>query len=235
MLLEQGRLRASNAADADTMSLRGLRIAWASETNEGRRLNEGKVKFLTGSDTLIGRPPYGRREVRFRPIHKLFLLTNHKPKADPQDYALWQRLHLTPFVLSFVDEPKKENERKKDPAMKEKLRAEASGILAWLIRGCLAWQKEGLKPPAVVKEATAKYREEEDMIGHFLGECCVTGQVFRVRAGELYKAYKDWCEANGHKPFAGNKFGESLLEQFNQDNSGRYRIYLGLGLKSEQG
>lgn len=140
-----------------------------------------------------------------------------------------ERLHLIPFVLSFVDEPQAKNERKRDPDLSEKLKAEASGILAWLVRGCLTWQKEGLKPPHIVKEATAKYREGEDVISLFLGEYCHIGQDYQVRAGELYKIYRQWCEANGHRPVAGNKFGECLPEQFDQDNSGRYHIYRVLG------
>lgn len=234
MLLEQGRARASNTPDSDIMALRGRRLAWASETDEGRKLNAGKVKWLVGGDTLVGRAPFGRREVNFPPTHTLCLLTNHKPKADPNDYALWQRISLVPFILSFVADPKKTNERFQDPFMANKLKAEASGILAWLVRGCLTWQKEGLKPPDIVRAATAKYRVEEDVIGRFLDECCLIGQSFQVKAGELYKAYREWCEVNGHRPLAGNKLGECLPEQFDQDNSGRHRFYLGLGLKTGQ-
>ena len=58
-----------------------------------------------------------------------------------------------------------ENER--DPSLGEKLRAEYSGILAWAIQGCLDWQREGLKPPAIVREATATYLDSEDDIGRW--------------------------------------------------------------------
>lgn len=144
MLLEQGRTRSSASPDSDIMALRGRRLAWVSETDEGRKLNAGRVKLLVGGDTLCGRPPFGKREVQFQPTHTLLLLTNHKPKADPSDYALWQRVHLIPFTLSFVDNPTGPNERRRDPYLAERLRAEASGILAWLVRGCLAWQRDGL-------------------------------------------------------------------------------------------
>ncbi len=70
------------------MNLRGKRLVWVSETDEGRRLNAGKLKWLTGGDTLTGRGVYERRQVDFRPTHKLLILTNHLPKADAADYAL---------------------------------------------------------------------------------------------------------------------------------------------------
>ena len=124
MLLEQRNSRSSAAPDSDIMGLRGKRLVWASESGEGRKLDAGKIKWLVGGDTLVGRPPYGRREISFDPTHTLFLLTNHKPKADPTDYALWQRIHLIPFTLSFVDEPHHENERQRDPYLADPLRAE---------------------------------------------------------------------------------------------------------------
>ena len=181
MLLEQGRTRSSAAPDSDIMGLRGRRLAWASETDEGRRLNAGRLKWFCGGDILCGCAPFGKREVQFKPTHTLFLLTNHKPKADPCDYALWARIHLIPFILSFVDEPRQENERKRDPYLAERLHAEASGILAWLVRGCLAWQREGLKPPDMVRAATEEYREGEDDIARFISECCVVGNGLFVK------------------------------------------------------
>jgi putative DNA primase/helicase len=230
-LLEQKGDRNSNAPDSDIIALRGLRIAWASETGEGRKLGEKKVKWLTGSDTLVGRQPYARREITFKPVHTLFLLTNRKPRVDPNDYALWQRIKIIPFNLSFVRDPQKENERKKDPELKEKLQIEASGILAWLIRGCMLWIQDGLQATRAMNLATEKYQEGENIIGIFMADCCFIGQNFQVQAGYLYKNYRDWCEKNGHKPVAGNKFKESLPEQISPDNSGQRVIYRGIGIK----
>lgn len=97
ILLDQSRLRSSAAPSSDIIALRGRRLAWASETDEGRKLNAGRVKWLVGGDTLVGRAPFGRREITFSPTHTLFLLTNHKPKADPADYALWGKTPLDPL------------------------------------------------------------------------------------------------------------------------------------------
>ena len=86
--------------------MNGYRIAYASETSEGGRLNTAKLKELVGGDTLNARGVYAKRHVEFSPTHTLFLLTNYKPHAPAGDYALWQRIQLIPFILSFVDEPK---------------------------------------------------------------------------------------------------------------------------------
>lgn len=234
MLLDQGRARSSAGPSADIMSLRGRCIAWASETDEGRKLNAGKVKWLVGGDTLVGREPYARREVSFKPSHTLFLLTNHKPKADADDFALWQRIHLIPFTQSFIDRPTAENEKQRNPKLAEKLKTEAPGILAWMVRGFLAWQKEGLNPPSTVVNATKNYRMDEDLLGQFVCECCVVTQYAMTKAGALRKAYEQWCNDNGYHPVSGNKFSKYLLNHFDRDDSGRHRIYLGVGLKAGQ-
>jgi len=233
MLLDQGRMRSSAAPDSDIMALRGRRIVWGSETDEGRKLNIGKVKWLAGGDILTGREPYGKKEVSFTPTHTLFLLTNHKPKVDPNDYALWQRIHLIEFKTSFIDDPEKQNEKKRDPNLPEKLKAEASGILAWLVRGCLEWQKQGLNLPEIVKNSTKEYREEEDITGQFISERCTIDSNMYSTAGDLYKSYSEWCQEYGYKPTSSHKFSDYLLKQFNRDDTGRHRLYRGIGLKLE--
>ncbi len=74
-------------------------------------------------------------------------MTNYKPHADARDQAFWSRACLIEFGVRFVAHPRASNERQADPHLKEKLKQERSGILAWLIRGCLAWQQQGLAIP----------------------------------------------------------------------------------------
>ena len=217
------------------MALRGKRLVWSSEIEEGRRLNTGKLKWLTGGDTLTGRAPFGKRQVTFQPMHTLFLLTNHRPQAPANDYALWARLHLIPFTQAFVEHPVKgQNEFKADPNLLDKLKSEAPGILAWLVRGCLEWQRQGLNPPEAVKSATANYRKDEDLIGQFISEGCVAMPHARVKAGELLEAYVKWCDEGGLKPLSRNKFANQMLDRFDRDDSGRFRIYMGIGLKKDE-
>jgi len=233
ILLEQRQFRSSSSPNSDIMALRGKRIVWASETDEGRKLNAGKAKWLSGDDLLCGREPYGKREINFKPTHILFLQTNHKPKADPNDFALWQRLHLIPFTMSFIDNPNplKPDEKKQDHMLPEKLKAEASGILAWLVRGFLEWQEQGLNPPKIVQEATEEYQEGEDILGHFISDSCILGSGRQVKAGDLYQAYSQWCNENGHKSISGTKFGERMKERYEHKKTMGYIFYYGIGLK----
>ncbi|UCF91073.1 MAG: DNA primase [Desulfobacterales bacterium] len=231
MILEQKFKRHSGGPASDIIHLRGKRIVWASESGEGRNLDSGKLKWLTGGDTLTGRAPYGRRQVTFRPTHTLFLLTNHKPHANTDDYALWNRVLLIPFTLSFVDEPTAANERKKDGDLADKLKAEASGILAWLVRGCLEYQRIGLSPPESIKAATREYQQDEDILGHFIEDCCILGDNLEVKAGDLYQAYVKWCGEMGHKAMSGTRFGREMKRRFDSYKP-NYVFYIGIGLRA---
>ena len=54
-----------------------------------------------------------------------------------------------------------------------------------------------IKLPAVVEAATAKYREENDWLNHFLSECCETDGSYSARSGEVYQAYRSYCNETG--------------------------------------
>jgi len=232
LLLEQRHARMAGAPNSSILSLRGRRIVWASETSEGRRFNVGRLKELVGGDTLNARPVFGKHHIQFRPTHLLLLLTNAKPSAPASDYALWQRIFLVPFKLSFVENPRQPNERQADLNLNDKLKAEASGILSWLVRGCLAWQQEGLRPPEIVKAATSEYRKEEDLVERFLADRCLIGQSYEIQAGILYRKYTEWAEDMGLKPITGIQFGKEMQTRF-ESYQKRYVFYIGVRLHEE--
>ena len=230
MLLKQTFTRSSAGPSPDIMSLQGKRLVWASEIEEGRLLNVAKVKWLVGGDTLVGRPVQGRKEIRFKPSHTLFMLTNHKPHIPSDDPAIWQRVFLIEFGLSFVDAPQRRNERKCDPHMKNKLLSESPGVLAWLVRGFMEYFNHGLNPPDCVRVATAKYRNAEDVIGQFIDECCLLASTYKEQANPLYQAYRKWCEFNGYLPLGSRKFGEKMRERFKRVVETKGRFYKGIKL-----
>jgi len=233
LLLAHQSPRRAGTATPEIMALMGKRLVSASETDEDRHLNRAMIKLLTGGDTLAGRELYGRRQIEFTPSHTIFLVTNHKPRIAGNDYALWRRLLLVPFEVSFVHEPRKDFERKADLCMKQKLQEESSGILGWLVRGCLEWQREGLNPPECVKAVTREYRGEEDSFGQFLNDCFVIVADTQAKAGEIHEAYKTWAGQNGVGEMSMRKINRELVSRgFRRDASGRHTMYKGLGLKA---
>uniref|UniRef100_A0A831UFU0 DNA primase n=1 Tax=Geobacter metallireducens TaxID=28232 RepID=A0A831UFU0_GEOME len=244
MLLDQGRTKSSSGPTPDIMALKGLRIAFASETNEGERFSTSKVKWFTGGDTLTGRNPHDKHPTSFTPSHVLWLLTNYLPRASADDRPFWTRMKVVNFNWSFVEEPREPYEKKRDGDLLRKLSAEASGILAWLVRGCLEWQRDGLSPPAIVKQYTSDYQRNEDNVGQFIDECCVIDDRDEIPvksrdaagATALYKAFRAWYENNiGNKPVSQKKFGDIMGKKGflkDKDNFGLIQ-YFGIRLKSQ--
>lgn len=230
VLLDNGHGRNRGAHDSDTMSLMGKRICWGSETNRTKRLDTARVKELVGGDTLTARWPHAKRPVSFRPNHTLFLLTNNKPIVPADDIALWERLILIPFEKQFL-----KNDSSTDPLLLEKLKIETAGIIAWVLRGLVKYQEEGLFPlPEKIQGAVNEYQKEADKIGEFLEECCLVGPYKQEKAKTLYGTYKQWAENRNERPFTQTAFGSALkTKNFEKIRKGDGVVYFGLECREE--
>jgi putative DNA primase/helicase len=232
LLMEQTYSRNSSAASPDLMKLQGKRLVWANETDEGKKLSTALVKWLVGGDTITARPLYGM-EISFRPTHTMFLLTNHKPEINAGDYALWQRLHLIPFKMSFVDNPTKPDEKRRDlDLMRRFTKIEDQGILTWAVKGCLNWQEYGLIPPLTVKAVTQEYVEEEDYIRDFLADETEPSEEEWTRAYDIYQRYRTWAYGRGLTVKSLNAFGRDLAGKLTKRRAARgneYQIWLRKG------
>lgn len=181
----------------DLTMLDGARLAVASETRTGAAFDESLVKSLTGGDPITAHR-MRMDNYTFAPTHKLVLLTNPKPRVHADDAGIWRRIHLVPWSVSFVG--------REDTRLPDTLRAEAPGILAWAVRGCLEWQRRGLDPPEAVRAATETYREEQDTLGEFWALCEFNPDA-RVPRKALFERYERFARAEGIKrPFGKRSF-----------------------------
>jgi putative DNA primase/helicase len=230
-LLKQSQSSSASSHTSHLFLFKDRRLVWTSEIEEGRYFNVAEAKRLTGGDPIVGRRAYGSDNESFVPTHTMMMLTNSKPRIkDPNDYALFRRLHLIPFRLSFVQDPKEDHERQADPELETKLKYEASGILAWLVRGTLKYLEAGsLRPPQVVLDATREYQQDEDTFGHFLEDCCESVVGAKTISADIYKAYQGWTASNGHSAMSSQKFHQKMRERYDERKSG-VRVYLDVEL-----
>ena len=177
--------------------LKGIRLALASEVDASKRFNESLVKRLTGGDTLRGTKLH-MGAFQFEPQHKLWFLCNHIPFARDGSHGFWRRIKVIPFAQQFQGSSL-------DSSLPDKLWAEREGILAWMIRGAVAWSKElqktnattGLGPCKAIDQSIEEYRYDNDLSARFIEECLVRGDDFgSVGARELYYAYQRWWSDN---------------------------------------
>jgi putative DNA primase/helicase len=236
MLLDQGRVQSSSGPSSDIMDLQGMRMAMASESDEGRRFSPSRIKWFTGGDTLVGRYPHDKRQTAFRPTHKLVLQTNNKPHAPADDFAFWARLLEVNFPYRFVDDPQAENERKRDNEIEVKLREELPGVLAWLVEGALLWQRDGLAPPDQILRDVEEYRREEDILQDWIDERCYLANNsldILTSSTKLYEDFSDWFKTyQGARVPSGTWFGRRMSKKFNKTKANGVNNYYGIALLS---
>ena len=225
-------IRKTEGIPNDIARLKGARLVTASEGERGQRLAESLIKRLTGGDKVSARFLHGEY-FEFVPVFKLWLSTNHKPVIRGTEQAIWNRIHLVPFDVTIPPA-----ERIPRTVLMDRLRQEWPGILAWAVEGCLKWQREGLQKPEEVEAATEGYREEMDILGGFLADCCVLNPLARVNVTDFWAEYEKWCETNNEELLTKNTFKNILKEHgIKPGNVGRSsaRGWHGIGLRGKCG
>lgn len=220
----------SKSKGAELAELRGKRFIIAAELQEGTRLDTGALKNLCSTDPIHAEKKY-EAPFEFVPTHTVVLYTNHLPKVGTIDSGTWDRIVVIPLTAKF---------RGNDDEIKNygKILFERCGgaIIKWMIEGAKMYidNKCRLKQPKCVVDAIAEYREDNDWLTHFLNECCETAKSSTQRAGELYEAYRTYCEKMGEYKRSSSDFKKALVDKgysCNKDRTGS--IWYGLTLKEE--
>ncbi len=212
----------------DLARLKGARLVTTSEVEQGKPLSESLIKQITGEDELTARFLYGKY-FSFKPTFKIFMATNHKPRIRGVDNGIWRRIKMIPFTVTIPPE-------QRDKKLTEKLIAENSGILNWLIQGYSIWRKEGLEEPKVIKEANTEYRMDMDVVGSFVNDCIEfdATQKWRLNNTLLYQTYMRWCSKNNERIQSQKWLTMRLSEKgFKKLLTNGERVWIGLILKNE--
>lgn len=187
----------AGAAREDVLRLRGARFVYVSEPDEGSELREGLIKSMTGGEPLPARGLYSKTTVEVVPTWVAFMPTNHRPIVKGDDHAIWRRLLPVPFTRNFDQDLTVV----KDPDRAEKLAAEAAGILAWCVRGALAYQKAGLQPPGAVRKAREDYKSDMDLLAEWLDECCEVDPNHVETNARLWASWESFAKSRGELRF----------------------------------
>jgi putative DNA primase/helicase len=189
----------------DLAMLQGVRLVIAQETERNQRWAESRIKSMTGGDPITAR--YMRQDFfTYIPKFKILVAGNHKPSLGAVDEAIRRRLHLIPFTVTIPP-------AERDTKLFDKLIPERPGILAWVVEGCLEWQKIGLAPPPTVQNATDAYLADEDNIGKWLDERCALDPIYTTLSSDLYADWKNWAQTAGEHPGSQKRLSQSLIER----------------------
>jgi putative DNA primase/helicase len=207
----------SKAADRSAMDprsglarLAGSRFVWASESEEGKRFGEALIKAVTGGEKLTVAKVF-QEEFEYQPGFKLWLATNHEPHIRGTDLGIWRRIRRFDFNAVVPEE-------KKDLQLGEKLKAEYTGILNWMLEGLMLYLNDkpvgGLQTPIEAVAAVAKYKAEQNILNRFLDSTCErcdgTDPRNVVVAGPFYQAYKRWAACSNEWCMSETMFGREM-------------------------
>lgn len=232
--------RGGSEATPDLARLPGARLVAAAEPEMGVHLKDALIKTLTGGEPIAVRRLH-KDFFELIPQFKIILSGNHKPIIRDDSDGIWRRVHLVPWEIQIPED-------EVDRDLPRKLRAEKTGIFAWMVKGALEYLQTGLNVPAGVRAATAEYREESDPIGAFIRNAChVTGkEADRETPEELFNAYVRYAKREGLAEFRQPTFTrrlpdqtrkswkglEGLMCQFKRTRSNG-TVYLGISVREE--
>lgn len=204
--------------------LRGARLVSVPETEAGQAWAEARIKMVTGGEKIRANFMH-KDHFEFTPQFKLLVIGNHRPTLTSAGEAMRRRLHLVPFTVTIPA-------RERDPHLMEKLLTERSGILAWALEGCAEWLRLGLQPPAALLAAAEDYFEDEDAVGQWIEDACVTGSEAQETSRALYASWSSWAEGSGQPRGSQKALGEALRERgFRPAKVDRSRGWLGIALR----
>ncbi|ASN38842.1 hypothetical protein CGQ24_07345 [Arthrobacter sp. 7749] len=217
----------SAGEQASRMRLRGARWVVMAELEKGAKLAPSTMKSLTGGDTIEAKF-MGQNPVEFAPSHSIFMETNYLPTVDAEDTAVWARLRVVPFDVSFAG--------REDKSLEDRLEAGLDAVLSWAVAGLRAYHQEGLNAPQAVLSRTGAYRTANDPVQQFVNESCVFHTNARVTRTELHHAYLEWARTNGAESLTPRELTPRVrvLEGVSEGKSGGKELWKGLGLESDK-
>jgi len=213
----------------DIAALEHRRFVTSSETNDGTRINEARLKFISHGDPITARFLH-QEFFTFGPVCHIFLFVNHKPRVHDDTTGFWRGVDLIPFLQTFTG-------ASDDKDLGVKLEAEKSGILNWLIEGCLEWQKRGLSPrPKTVTKATTEYKRESNALADWFDECTTDNPNIMTLSSELYKSYTTWAERSNlqkREIFSSITFSKVLKDKYQKTHQEGGNYFVGIGLLTD--
>lgn len=201
-----------NAPSPFLAALAGARLTTMPETKASMVFDGPTIARATGEDTMAIRDLHGKA-FAFRPKCKFAIYGNQAPTLSGSSSALARRLLVVPLNVVFKGAVGGKSTGQADPHLMKKLRAEAGGILSWLVQGCLRWQKLGLSIPPTVAAASQDFARDADPISTWVTEHIVSLPSSELENDKAYGHWKDWARANGYEPGSARSFGVKLTER----------------------
>jgi len=162
---------------------------------------------------------------------RLVLVSNELPRLQDASGALASRFLILKLTRSFFGE--------EDTGLVDRLLQELPGVLNWGLSGLddLKASRRFIEPESG-KELSNDMHRLASPVAAFIADCCLVGPNFRVRKTDLFDAWKEWTESNGHHAGSVEMFSRNLqascqvqsIRPKDRDSHHRPNFWIGLGL-----
>lgn len=229
MICKGDRQKDAEAASPTLAGLKGKRFVTMSESNEYGKMDEEKIKQLTGGEEISARALY-QSAITFKPQFTLWLSCNDLPLVTDKSLFASERIKVIEFNRHF-------SPQEQDTHLKDELTTmEAmSGIFMWLVRGYIRYKEHGLAMSEELTQVVRNYERDNDLVLQFLESRCVQSEEANIKAKDLYNAYKLWAKSEGAFILSARKFNAEMErhpEWFERKStSSGFVIYWGVKLK----
>lgn len=226
-----GNEAAANAGpelfDRETEGLRsravwnGRRLVTLEELPAEALRSEELVKAMTAHGGVAQRRLHQPEELSNQWTPKLLMATNDPPRYSDRSGALTER-------LLYIRCPNHRPEDQRDIRLLDKLRAELGGFAAHCIAVAHAVLAIGRYPESDAARALrAEIETSGDPLKLFVYEECMLDPSEHTPTEDLYRAYRAFCEKNGHtRPMAKIHFARALLERYRDLKAERCYVLL---------
>lgn len=225
-----------NEHSTERADLRGKRFVMTEELTEGRSIDVTALKQIADVGRINARK-IRKDNIEFDASHSLFASTNYQPVIAETDHGTWRRLALVEFPYTFVKPGKPitdpEHERRGDPSLKDRIKANKSGqhdaFVTWVIEGARRWYANlraievailagdeppasVMLPPARVEADTDAWRAEADRVLGYWRQCLMPDPTAYVLCSEIVEHFNEWMATNGHNAWPKETFGSRFRD-----------------------
>jgi P4 family phage/plasmid primase-like protien len=194
----------AGSASPELELIRKARFVSMTEPEAEDTIYVGKLKEITGGDTLVSRGLF--KDLReFKPQFKIILQCNDLPKLGGNDGGVWRRVEVLKYVSKFMDNPRpceaEPHQYQIDESISQKIQDWKLLFIIMLLEKYPEYNRKpehggGTRPPPEVKDATKSYKTKNDLISNWIDDNIVQTEELCPFA-ELFRDWETWCEDEG--------------------------------------
>ena len=198
--------RSGGSATPDYAAFRGARFITVPELPERMPLDIAFVKRLTGGDVIRARKLH-QESFEFRAECASLINTNYLPTLSDNTLFTSDRIVVVPFR-------NKVPEAARDHGLKERMKEGRykSGVLNWLLDGLKQYEAFRMDVPPTCRDEVAAYRENADVLGEFIEECCELDGGAKTKGHDIYARYSEWSKERGYGTLSERSFYDKLRD-----------------------